>query len=431
MNKDGMGRFIVVHNQSPTPVQQIIYYLYGSGFAAADKTNRTERILKCTQGEAKERMLSIIREESYQVGNGALCGLWMKVQLAILRYGELDGAKTIFHGKKIPYVGHLQSSKNCYLHASSTMVGYKVALSQESNNTYKAVSVDVAKLVRHAYHDGNLERRVVYNKGGRSKSLLKQLLIGSQTKISSYSLHDEDDVINAFKKIRDQGPCLASRFIVDNFFRNMKSLSPPDDGKIYIHQFDRLKENNDEKDNHNFVTLGKPTDDDLNVINNILDANTSVCVPGSTFNNTASPIVPEIVTSTSTDTTSMGIPGIIGIATSISTDASVSSGLHDEDNKNEEMNLGLHAMVVIGYRTMDNKHWFLLQNTWKMMPLLEVSCEYLMHKLEGDLVFISGNLPEAPSAVDIRGGLFCEGDFDDGGEDREEVEGVNDSDLED
>jgi hypothetical protein len=67
----------------------------------------------------------------------------------------------------------------------------------------------------------------------------------------------------------------------------------------------------------------------------------------------------------------------------------------------------------------ENKYWFLLQNSWKQMPLLEVSGEYLMKNLKpnlGSLVYIEGDLSQAPNTVEMCEALVSESSFYDGGD---------------
>ena len=55
-------------------------------------------------------------------------------------------------------------------------------------------------------------------------------------------------------------------------------------------------------------------------------------------------------------------------------------------------------MVLLGFRqdpTIADKHWFLLQNSWKGLPLLEVSYEFLAsHMKGGALLFVMGDISE-------------------------------------
>lgn len=79
--------------------------------------------------------------------------------------------------------------------------------------------------------------------------------------------------------------------------------------------------------------------------------------------------------------------------------------------------------------SLQKKYWFLLQNTWKTMPLLEVSAEYLLHhlaRIDGQLVFVVGELEAIPTALGISHSLYVEDSFDDGGEEEEEEEVADD-----
>jgi len=266
---DGMDRYTVANlSDQATEEERIVYYLYGSGFAANDTIpNRKARVQTFLQGGAKHRMLEIIRKERDQIGDESLWELWLKVQTCILLYQKLNGVKTFFRGKEIPYVGRVQASKNCYLHGSSGIVGYKIALG-EANNNYKANSVDVSKLVHHAYHDRYLECRVVANKGGKSENLLKQLIAGSGARLHPNCLADDLKIHHAVEDFDHYGPALVSRFRVDNDFRAKKNLSPPDNGDrtYYIHQFDYIGGSAV----HRFFPLGEKTDAEQGIIDVIL-----------------------------------------------------------------------------------------------------------------------------------------------------------------
>lgn len=50
---------------------------------------------------------------------------------------------------------------------------------------------------------------------------------------------------------------------------------------------------------------------------------------------------------------------------------------HLGENKVEEFE-GRHAMVLVGYRLVDGKRRYLLQNWWKTKPYVEVDIEYLL-----------------------------------------------------
>jgi hypothetical protein len=91
-----------------------------------------------------------------------------------------------------------------------------------------------------------------------------------------------------------------------------------------------------------------------------------------------------------------------------------------------------HAMVLIGSRFDNNKkkkkkkHWFLLQNSWKSLPMLEVSDAFLARHLDGRLEFVRRGVVAAAAAaggalgsvLSTHGRLYQECRFDDGGDTR-------------
>ena len=88
---------------------------------------------------------------------------------------------------------------------------------------------------------------------------------------------------------------------------------------------------------------------------------------------------------------------------------------------------GLHAMILIGCRKeKSGKLWFLIQNTWKELPLFEASESYLAQHLSnnGKIVFLAGQIHEdsvTPPMLDQ--GLCLESnDFDDVAEDNDDEE---------
>lgn len=368
---------------------------------------RVDAILEFLTGAAKNRMLDVIRNHHDEhTGNRALRALWLENQLSVLRYEQQENAKSIMSGKRFPYVSHFQSSKNCYVHAASATVGYKVAFGQKESNL-KVASVDVPRLIRHSYHDAKLKGRVIDDKGGSSASLLRDLIHESGCRLGQLT-------VPAFGKrvervacdIDEYGPALVRRFTVDAFFRSKRNETAgnEDSDEIFIHQFDRVHG----KDAHKFLSLGKSTEEELQTVKQIEEANLLPAEAGCT------------------DTGN--IPSIVALASTETTESSSQGFLDQVEDDEEETKDGLHAMVVIGYRfemgdSGQKKYWFLLQNTWKKMPLLEVSAEYLSHHLssvDGQLVFVEGELKAIPTTLGISRSLYVETSFDDGGEEEEE-----------
>lgn len=119
-----------------------------------------------------------------------------------------------------------------------------------------AISVDVAKLVRHSFGEAKLESRMVSNKGVSSKSLLSSL-IGTVPGVSTTSVSVNGDTITHILNFLNRfGPALVNRFETDNYFReNQYTVPPHQEDEPFMHQFDRDNEENF----HVFVSLGTVT----------------------------------------------------------------------------------------------------------------------------------------------------------------------------
>lgn len=177
LKEDNLEKYIKEDNQSDN--KKIVYYLYGREFLFdKNKKERTETIGKFLLGEPKKRMLLIVHSDHDSTPlNDRYKVLYQK---AVLRYSDQTRAITIFE-KRIPFVGRIQASCNCYLNAVSTFMGYKVAFSnKETDTNLIACSVDISKLVRYNFNDEELVARVVDNKGGSSICWLNFLCHGNK-----------------------------------------------------------------------------------------------------------------------------------------------------------------------------------------------------------------------------------------------------------
>jgi len=298
MKESGMSNFIVTGEDGPpSDEQRIIYFLFGSGLASGDTIDQRKTCIETfLSGAAKTRMLAIIEKDSDRLGNESLRALWKKNQKAVILYSKKENATTIFVAtKKIPYyVGRLQMSKNCYVHAAAATVGYKVACGNQDNG-YKVNAVDVCKVVRHAFTDADLERRVVYDKSRNSRALLRQLIGGVFESLFVVAPVNDNKLELIVNTMAQTGPALLSRFKTDAFFSSKRNVSLPNDadGEIFIHEFDRVSGVNQ----FNFVSLGVPTQEDLQIVRAIENANP----PSTTAEETRS--LPNIAPSSSTEST--------------------------------------------------------------------------------------------------------------------------------
>ena len=100
----------------------------------------------------------------------------------------------------------------------------------------------------------------------------------------------------------------------------------------------------------------------------------------------------------------------------------------DDDNNSELAPAdGLHAMILIGRRKeKSGKMWFLIQNTWKELPVFEASESYLAQHLshKGKIVFLVGQIHEDSVTLPMLDQGLCveSNDFDDVAEDNDDEE---------
>ena len=414
MMMDGMQRFIYDGNNTGEPCsteQAIVYFLYVTQFAfKVEKDKRVARVMRFlgTAG-AEERMKYMITPEDmdhHAVTNPEeLRRQWAYGQKAVLRYENQDNARTIFMEKDIPYTEIHQKSKSCYLHAVVAFLTNKVAFDSPTSNDFKARALGASTFIRRNLRGKRLELRMVENKGGSSRNMLEEIIC--QT-LSSLKPREEDEDISA-RFLNRFGPALVSRFRVDSHFRSKKNEAPQNAGENYIHQFDIV----DGDSKHKLFWLGESTEAERLVFRQIEDANG--------FSPTSDQNKDQKLAS------SASVPGL-STASELSDDGESGESMDEADDM-EETYGGLHAMIAIGHRfetdvSGKKKYWFLLQNTWKKMPLIEMSAKYLVDHLDrcGALYFFTHKLRPMPTSFNFCGGLIQEGSFDDGGEEDEEVE---------
>jgi len=186
LKADGYDEFIVQDTTTDATLdQKILYYLYATEYMWSCESATKKAKFQCKKNRKKkiqiflndpgahERMQDILKTETDQaLDTPEAQEFWSKHQRWILRYRAHANTSTIFD-QVFPYVARRQlSSRDSYLHAVGTFLGYKhmfdndTAL-REQGLERKAVSVDVSKLIRHYYlHHPQLEKRVLDNKGG-------------------------------------------------------------------------------------------------------------------------------------------------------------------------------------------------------------------------------------------------------------------------
>lgn len=368
MKKDGWGSDYMVTDgdEEATDNQKIVHFLYGIEFCKGEnKETRVLEIKKFLDGQAKSRMMDLLKQDSDVSQRPGDIELWRKVQAVVLRYTGREDAFTVFDGKNMPVALRSQKTKNCYQHATGGTVGYKIAF-DKGDNENTVHTVDVAKAMRHYYNEDKLKRRVLGNKGGASLKLMEKLVFGTGLKIGANLPPDELGECDLKARMTTKGPALVSRFYTDEYLKKNRGDYVKEDGTFRLHQFDRVND----VDTHAFLELGAPDETEKNALQAMEEE-------GKKPVGTAPASIPDLSGSMSKDSLD-GNAGLEGAG-------------------------GLHAMICIGGRKDNSeKNWFLIQNTWTILPIFEASASYLAHHLSqrepnGRLVFLTGGLNASAS----------------------------------
>jgi len=417
MRTDENPQYIVEQgtHQEVTDDQKIAYYLYGTGFYE----EKTKEVRKATikeileKKDAKERMLLFLKKDSDMTHCFENVRIWRNIQKLVLLYNKVDGASTIFQGvdgTRMPVVLRIQATGNCYQHATGGAVGYKIARDTGSKTVQ---TVDVAKFMRRHLTGQKLYNQVVGNQGGASKDLMKAMIHGSKLRVG-LQVPPEDLAFN----FDNSGPALIFRFRTDDLFKNKKGtysvgISSFKEGKAYrIHQFDRK----DDRDCHGYFVVGIPTDSELKEVEQMEEEDTKKSVDNKS------------------DGGADAVPGVVSESFSEDSTMDIDNKVEDEETET----FGLHSMILVGRRKEETtgKLWYLIQNTWKSMPIFEASESYLRHHLmnqpdhgfvDGELVFLTGTFAQGDQLPLVSKGLCLESSDCDGMEEAQVEEEAEDA----
>jgi hypothetical protein len=338
---------------------------------------------------------------------------------------------TIFRGGIIPYIQCLQASDQpCYIAAPITLMNYLLMDATASAPTGHVVGpvVDVRRYIRHRYsNEGLLEGRVVANAGGSSISVLHDLVGSSSDEDFEFvgfvraCRSDDDDDEDRARVVREvswyvvrlltrYGAALVSRFDMTAIRQLRRDNPDPADASsvVYMPSFDVVGG----EDAIRYTQLGMYNDDpNIRAVVDGFERSANEEDPGANdvdgdeSNNVAG-------ASASSASTLPSQPVVVVVPAVVHEGATTQPPAY-------------HAMVLIGSRfdkkKAKKKHWFLLQNSWRSLPLLEVSDAFLARHLEGRLVFVRRTIAAAdlgPGLLSPHGRLYQECGFDDGGDTR-------------
>lgn len=464
MRSDGYRKYLPGGVGCDREERRIVYYLYGRGVGWELTQYKRKELIKGFIGSPKaaSRMKRYLAYDHGSAGSLRSGGhrhsraqhrLWRKGQETVLRYESPadpraagGGGTTIFHGnRRMPYRQLQQGSATCFLTAAFILVNYKVdqskfpsqgddAADDENAESSKVELVDMNRYIRHRFDNKMLTNRVLYNKGGSSKKVLRDL-VGSGREFDSVGFPKPSCPATNAERARIiaqflllNGPALVPRFSMTKVRQllNEHLEEEGDNDVIRLPSFD--------------FQLGEGT----LVYRELGTYGESEAIKAA---------IARFETANGADVHSHGDDG--SVVRNLNNN-SLGSSINDEDDSGSQSpasrrggNSGAvtprrssHAMVLIGFRrdpVIKGKYWFLLQNPWKSLPLLEVSQAFMAESLGAHLQFVIGDVPAAESMFtrrdnDYEGGgclLHDECSYDDDGGDGfiEEEEEEDDDDY--
>jgi hypothetical protein len=405
--------------------KRIVYYLYGREFFWDDEVSvadRVSRIVSFLDGKAKQRALNVLTYQPDQARNPDIS--WRSAMATALRYGALEDSFTIFEDRTVPLVLKLQASATCFLSASTTTLGYSAGsqvarAGNAGSDVVIGTTLDAAQYVRHRMSNEMLEQLVVKNQGGSSLGVLKDVVGRANIVYVSFSEAPlpggpplEPSSQELISKLKAYGAGLVSNFDVSSLvslWTDYQKSGGVQRGEEATHlvTLDRAVE---EGETLNILTtrdLGETTQDESKYINSVAQANQPQSDGGTSKDAKRSPEPLAVVKGSRS--------GQVARRT-----------IQNVKDENTESPM-YHAMVLVGYRcetvTAGNgsnakKYWFLLQNSWETLPLLEVSASFFARfhdpSTQGVTHFVADF--REPADVSVLHGVKFECNADDSGD---------------
>jgi hypothetical protein len=399
--------------------KRIVYYLYGREFLWDDDVSvadRVSRIVSFLDGKAKQRALNVLTCQPDRARYPDLS--WRSAMATALRYGALEDSFTVFEDRTVPLVLKLQASDTCFLSASTTTLGYNAGsqvarAGNAGSDVVIGTTLDAAQYVRHRMSNDMLEQLVVKNQGGSSLGVLMDV-VGSANIVcvpfNKASLPGkpplERSSRNLITYLRYYGAGLVSNFDVSSLvtlwtdYQNSGGVQRGEEA-THLVTLDRVVE---EGETLNILTtrdLGETTQDESKYINSVAHANQ----PQSDAKRSPEPLT---------------------VVKGSRAGQVARRAMQNTKDENTESPM-YHAMVLVGYRceivTAGNgsdakKYWFLLQNSWEPLPLLEVSASFFARfhdpVRQGMTHFVADFLE--PADVSMLHGVKFECNADDSGD---------------
>lgn len=273
----------------------------------------------------------------------------------------------------IPYL-RLQQSKNCYIAASAMFVSLYM---QKQNPDQKPL--DVGWVARRYVTNTmeRLEQRVIHNKGGNSKVLVENIIGGefAETAMRTVPMNIEDS--QDTEELLEEGKQKIERHLKKDRYGLVSKWRVPQ-------KWREIGKQNAQKQLGIWKFTGSSTDSEgiFVTFNSVLNQNKRDELLALWRD--AIPSVPM-----DGGENNLGFNSNVGI----SQEEDEGNEGSDTEEQNDNAKASSHAMVLLGYTTMDGETLYVLLNTWKKMPLILVSFDYMV-ACKCQITFLDQDLPE-------------------------------------
>jgi hypothetical protein len=398
LKRDGMDKYLYLPHDGSAAVaascgdvehdfdeKRIVYYLYGREFlwvegSVAERVSWIESFL---EAGAKQRLLHVLSYQPDRARNPDRS--WKSAQAMALRYGAPENSFTIFQDRTIPLVLKLQASTTCFLAATTTALGYRAGshhgagAGNAGGGAVIGTSLDAAQYVRHRMSNDMLEQLVVKNEGGSSLGVLTDVVGDSNIVCVAFNKASrpgrpplERSSQDLLTNLRDYGAGLVSNFDVSSLvslwtdYRQSGGVQRGEEASHLV-TLDRVVEAGETLNVLTTRNLGETTQDELKYIISVAQANQGLEDGGAYGDEDAKRKAKRTKTAKGSRAGQVERRSIQNV---------------EDESMEHPM---YHAMVLVGYRcetvTADDgsdatTFWFLLQNSWETLPLLEVSASF-------------------------------------------------------
>lgn len=365
MKIDGFGQYTET-KKLKTDKSKVLFFLYGRGFfCSEEKFTRVAKIKKIIENPtALKRAVRLATIDGDKDVTQECQRQYIDLYESLVAYFKRPGAFGFCppNEAEFKYYFRTHQQGNCFLLAPCIAMGYLM----QKKGVEDAAPLDLTQYVRHSFDDEKLFKYLVKDDGGNAMNEFLDMLTGlgssylnGQYLAQNYDLpyvEKRGSMYSLENLLKYKGPGIVSNFHVHEHFQNHKCITK---GKIGYMRFP--SENHETKGE--FVDLGQFAQDQSGfelILQDYLDnkVHTPTRLEGEFDAAGAAQNEAEATASERDEIASEANKPTLG------------------DGKNKIV--GTHAMVLIGgRREASGKLWFLLQNTWSNMQLVEVSADYL------------------------------------------------------